>query len=156
RALGRTRADQRMELVDEEDDRALRRLDLLEHGLEAVLELTAVLRPCDHRAEVEREQALVAQALRHVTGRDALGDALDDRGLADAGLTDQHRIVLRPAAEHLDDAPDLLVTPDDRVDLSGARVGGEIAGVLLERLILPLGLGVGDALAAAPLFDGLR
>ena len=37
---------------------------------------------------------LVAQALRHVAGDDALGQALDDRGLADAGLADQHRVVL--------------------------------------------------------------
>ena len=38
-------------------------------------------------------------------------------GLADAGLADEHRVVLGPAAEHLDDPADLAVPPDDRVDL---------------------------------------
>ena len=54
RAFGRARADERVQLVDEEDDLALALLDLLEHRLQAVLELAAVLRAGDHRAEVER------------------------------------------------------------------------------------------------------
>ena len=44
--------------------RTLRGFDLLEHGLEPVLELAAVLGARDQRAEVEREQALVAQSCR--------------------------------------------------------------------------------------------
>ena len=58
RALGRAGADQRVQLVDEQDDAARRRLDLLEHGLEAVLELAAVLRARDQRAQVERQDRL--------------------------------------------------------------------------------------------------
>jgi uncharacterized protein YjiS (DUF1127 family) len=49
------------------------------------------------------------------------GRALDDRGLADAGLADQHRVVLGAAREHLDDAADLLVAADDRIELALAR-----------------------------------
>ena len=44
-----------------------------------------------------------------------------DRGLADAGLADQHRIVLGPAGEHLDRAADFLVAADHRVELAVAR-----------------------------------
>ena len=44
RALGGAGADDRVQLVDEEDDLAPRVLDLLEDGLEPVLELAAVLR----------------------------------------------------------------------------------------------------------------
>ena len=73
-------------------------LDLLEDGLEPLLELAAVLRAGDHRAEVEGDEALAAQRLGHVAVDDALGQALDDRGLADAGLADEHRVVLRAAA----------------------------------------------------------
>ena len=50
RALRAAGADQRVQLVDEQDDAAGRRLDLLEHGLEAVLELAAVLAARDQRA----------------------------------------------------------------------------------------------------------
>ena len=121
RALGRARADDRVELVDEEDDLALGRGDLLEHRLEALLELAAVLRAGDERADVERPDALALQALRHVARDDPLGEAFHDRGLPDAGLADQHRVVLRATREHLDRAADLLVTPDHRVELSRTR-----------------------------------
>ena len=72
--------------------------DLLDDLLEALLELAAVLGAGDQRADVERHEALVEQGLRHVAGDDALGQALDDGRLADAGLADQHRVVLGPAA----------------------------------------------------------
>ena len=96
--------------------------DLLEHGLQAVLELAAVLRAGDQRADVERDHAAVAQRLGHVAGDDPLGEALDDRGLADAGLADQHGVVLGAPREHLDHAADLLVAADHRVEL--ALLGG--------------------------------
>ena len=88
--------------------------------------------------------------LGHVAGDDALGEALDDGGLADAGVADQHGVVLRAAAEHLDDAADLVVAADHGVDLAGlgARGRGRRAN-LRERAVAVLGVLVGDALAAA-------
>ena len=56
RALGRARADDRVQLVDEHDDLPLGVGDLLQHRLQPVLELAAVLRAGDHRADVERDQ----------------------------------------------------------------------------------------------------
>ena len=151
RALGRAGADDGVHLVDEGDDLALGVGDLLEHGLEPLLELAAVLGAGDHRAEVERDEPLVLQALGHVALDDAPGEALDDGGLADAGLADEHRVVLGAARQHLDDAADLLVAPDDRVELAGAGGLGEVAAVLLEGLVLLLGVLAGDAVAAAHL-----
>ena len=94
RALRRAGADDRVQLVDEEDDAAVGRGDLLEHGLEALLELAAVLRAGQQRAQVERPDAAPLEALGHVARDDALGEALDDRGLADARLADQDGVVL--------------------------------------------------------------
>src|SRR5439155_3160741 len=71
RALRGTRADEIVELVDEQDDVAALG-DLLHHLLEALLELAAVLRARDQRGEVERVDLLVLQQLRHVAVRDAL------------------------------------------------------------------------------------
>ena len=94
-----TRPDDRVQLVDEQHDLAVRVLDLLEDGLEALLELAAVLGAGDQRTEVERDHALVLE-LGHVAAHDALGEALGDGRLADAGLTDEHRVVLRAPAEN--------------------------------------------------------
>ena len=82
---------------------------VVEHRLQPFLELAAELGAGDQRAHVEAEQALAAQAFGHVVVDDALGQSLDDRGLADAGFADQHRVVLGPALQHLDAAADLLV-----------------------------------------------
>ena len=141
RALGAARADQRVQLVDEQDDAAGGRLDLLEDGLEAVLELAAELGAGDERAEIERQDLLVLERLGDVAGGDALRDPLDDGGLADARIADQHRVVLGAAREDLHRAADLLVAADDRVELAVAGQLGQVARVLGQRLVLPLGLG---------------
>ena len=123
-ALGRTGADDRVQLVDEQDDAAVGRGDLLEHGLEALLELAAVLRAGQQGAQVERPDAAPLEALGDVARDDALGEALDDRRLADAGLADQHRVVLGAPRQHLHRAPDLVVAPDHGIELAalGDRV----------------------------------
>ena len=61
---------------------------------------------------------LSLQAFRHVAVDDAQRQALDDRRLADAGLADQHRIVLGAARQHLDGAADFLVAADHRIELA--------------------------------------
>jgi len=143
-----------VQLVDEDDDVA-RLGDLLQDRLEALLELAAVLGPGEQRRHVERERTLPAQRFGDLAVDDALREALDDRGLADPRLADQDRVVLRAALEDLDDAPDLVVPADDRVELALAGALGEVERVLLERLALALGFGVGDGLAAAHRLDCL-
>src|SRR6185369_11972918 len=58
---------------------------------------------------------------------------LDDGGLADARLTQQHRVVLGPAGEDLHDPLDLGFTPDDRVELALLGEAGEFATELVEQ-----------------------
>src|SRR5205823_5716522 len=124
-----------VQLVDEADDLSLGLLDLLEDRLQPLLELAAVLRTGDHGTEVECHHSLILQTFGDVAAYDSLGEPFDDGGLADARLADQHRIVLGAPAEHLDDAPDLVVASDDRVELAAPRQVGEIAAVALEGLV---------------------
>jgi hypothetical protein len=117
-------------------------LDLVEDRLEPLLELAPVLGPGHHRRQVEGHDPLGLEALGHVAVGDAPGQALDDGGLADAGLADQHRVVLGPAGEHLDHPPDLVVPSDHRVELALTGHLGEVPPVLLE--------GVEGGLGVAP------
>jgi hypothetical protein len=73
------------------------------------------------------------ERLGHVALGDPAREALDDRGLADAGLADQDGVVLAPAREDLDGLLDLVGAPDDRVDPPGRRVGGQVTAELVER-----------------------
>ena len=61
RALGPTRADQRMQLVDEDDVAALGRRDFLENGFQPLLEFAAVLGARDQRPDIQRDQVLVLE-----------------------------------------------------------------------------------------------
>ena len=115
--------------------------DLLEHGLEPLLELAAVLRAGDHRRKVEGDEAAALERVGYVARDDALGQALDDGGLADAGFADQHRVVLGPPLQHLDGPADLVVAADHRVELAAASALGEIESLLLPDGLAALGLG---------------
>ncbi len=151
RALRGPSADDRVQLVDEENDLAGRGLDLAEHGLQPLLELAAVLRAREERTEVERPHALALEALGDVAVHDALRETLDDRGLAGSGLADEDGVVLGAPREHLHDAADLLVAADDRVELAGLGRVRQIAAEFLERLVGALGVLGRDALRAAHL-----
>ena len=154
-ALGGTSAHDGVELIDEQDDLAFGLLYLLEHSLQAVLELAAVLSAGDQRAHVELDKVAVAQGTRHVAGHDTLGDALDDSRLADARLANEHGVVLGAAGQDLDGTANLVGTTDDRIELAGAGQVTDIAAVLLQRLKLGLVLGRRHAVIATQLFVDL-
>ena len=59
--------------------------NLLEHPLQAFLEVTAVPAAGHHEDQVQRVELLVLQRLRPFAVHDGLREALDDGGLADAG-----------------------------------------------------------------------
>jgi hypothetical protein len=76
------------------------------------------LRPGDYSREIERQNPLAAQGLGHLVVDYPLGYALDDGGLADAGIPDEDGVVLGPPGEDLDGRLYLVLAPDDRVQLS--------------------------------------
>src|SRR5690348_10818943 len=81
RTLRRAGSDHRVQLVDEQQDPALTGLDLLQHRLQPLLELAAVLGARDQRAHVEGEDRPVLQPLGDIAADDPLREPLDDRGL---------------------------------------------------------------------------
>jgi hypothetical protein len=149
RAFGCACADQSVQLVDEEDDLAVGVFDLLEEGLEAVFEFAAIFCACDHAGEVEGDDTLVFEYLGDIAEDDAAGEAFDDGGLAYAGFTDEDGVVLGAAGEDLDDAANLLIAADDRIELAASREFGEVFAVLFQGLEFGFGVLVGDALRAA-------
>src|SRR6185437_7744623 len=131
RAFRRARTDERVDLVDEQDDVAAR-ADLLEYLLQALLEVTAVARARDERAEVERVQLLVLDRLGHLALHDLLREPLDHRGLADARRADEDRVVLGAPRKHLHDPLDFLLAADHRVELALAGALGQVTAELVE------------------------
>ena len=122
-AGGRAGADRGMDFVDEED-RLRPGGERLDDRLEALLEIAAEARAGQQRAGVEREDLGVLQRVLHVVGEQPRGEAFGHRRLADAGLADEHRVVLAAPAEHFDRALQLVGAADQRIEQAAcARVG---------------------------------
>src|SRR5580700_2406649 len=149
-------ADEGVQLIDKEDDLAVGLFDFLQDGLEAVFKFAAIFGSGEHGAEVEGDDALVAENVGDVAVDDAAREALDDGGFADAGLANEDGVVLGAAREDLNDAANFFVAADDGVELAAAGEFGEIFGVFFERLKFRFGILIGDALAAAHGGDALK
>ena len=150
RALARrTSTNDGVELVNKRDDLPVGLLNLVQHRLQALLELATVLRARNHRPEVQGDQRLTLQRLWDVARHDAPCKALDDRRLTDARLTNQHRIILRTTGKHLHHASNLRIATNDRVNLALARTRRQVRRILLQRLELILRRLSGDLLIAA-------
>ena len=132
RAFGGAGADDRVHLIDEQDD-ILGPLDFVHDALDALFKLTAVLRTSDHQGEVEGDDLTVEKDFRDDARSDLLSQAFDDGGLAHAGFTDEDRIILRAAAENLHHAADLLFSSDNRIEFARLGEFSEIATVGLQQ-----------------------
>jgi len=97
RPLGGAGTHDRVQLVDEQDDLALRVGNLFENSLQPFLEFAAIFGAGDERAHVERDDAFVLQPFGYVAAVDAAGEPFDDRRLTDARFADQDGVVLGPA-----------------------------------------------------------
>ena len=132
-ARGGPGADYGVNLVDEQDGIApfAQRAD---HPLEALLEVAAELGAGEQGAEIEADDAGVAECRRDRALGDAQRDPFHDGGLADAGVADQHGAVLVAPAQDLQGTVDLIFAPDQGIDgaVGGAR--GEIGSVALQQL----------------------
>ena len=132
-ALGRTGTDDGVHLVDKQDD-VVGFGRLLDHVLEALLKLTAILGARDKTRQVERPDVLVHKVLGHVAGSDLLRQALDDGRLAHTGVTQDKRVVLGAARKDLHHALDFLFATDHGVELAVACFLRKVGGELLERI----------------------
>ena len=107
--------------------------DLVDDPAQPLFEVPAVACAGDDPGELELDDPLAGQRLRDFLVDDALGDALHDGGLADAGLADQYRIVLAAPGQHLDGLLDLIVPADDRVHPPFPGHRGQVAAELVQR-----------------------
>ena len=86
---------------------------------------------------------------RHISGDNALREAFDDGGLADAGFADEHGIIFGAPRKHLDHTADFFIASDDRIELAATRLFRQVASIALQRLILRFRILVGNFLRSA-------
>ena len=137
RALRRPRAHDRMQLIDEQHDVAVRMPHLVQHVLQTLLKLATELRARHQRPHIQRMNTRLAQPLRHVSRDDSLRQPLSDGRLANARLADDHRIVLGAARQDLHHALNLHLPTDNRIQLAILGQLRQIDGVLVQCSVRP-------------------
>jgi len=115
-----------------EDDRAAG-FQLINNTLEALLKLPTIHRASHKGAHIQLEHLFLQQKRRHVAFDDALSQTFHDGGLTHTRLADQSGIILCAARQNLDNAFDLFLTPDNRIELAGFRQGGQVCGELIHQ-----------------------
>ena len=146
---GAARADQRVHLVDKQDDVA-HLLHAGQHLLDALLKLAAVLAARNHLRHVQCADLGVSEHRRHIAPGNPRGQPLRQRGFAHARLADEQRIVLRLLAQHADHGVYLGPSADERLQFAVGSCAREVARVLIKQLLL------GHALLPLPLLRLLR
>ena len=139
-AFGLARAYDGVQLIDEEDDLALRLLDFVQHRFQPFLKFAAVFRTGNERAHIEGEDRLVLQTVRNIAAHDPLCQTFRDCRFADTGFADEHRVVLRFTRQDPNHAADLGVTTDHRIQLLLSGAFYKIAAVFLEHIVGILGI----------------
>ena len=149
RAVGLAGADDRMQLINEKQNLAVASLDVLEDSLETLLEFAAVLGARDQGSHIQGKDLFIFEPVRHIAPGDPLGKPLHDGGLADAGLTDQDRVVLGLSGKNSDHIADLRVPADDWIHLLRFCLGDELFAVFFKRFVSGFGIIAGHTLVAA-------
>ena len=124
-----------MDLVDDKDH-VPGLADLLDEALHAAFKLAAELCARHQGRQVQQIDLLVPQLEGHIAGHDALGQALGDGGFAHARLADEAGVVLLAAVQDLHHALDLLLPPNDGVQLAVAGALAQIDAVIVQKLAL--------------------
>mmetsp|Transcript_51043 Transcript_51043/g.163314 ORF Transcript_51043/g.163314 Transcript_51043/m.163314 type:complete len:271 (+) Transcript_51043:497-1309(+) len=150
-ALGGARADQEVELVDEQHHLPVGGLHLPEHALQPLLKCPPEVRARHQAPQVEGHHTKAPKRTRRAIGGKKRRDPLGHGGLAHPRLSDEERVVLGPAQEHLQGALYDPLTADHRVQAPLLGFYAQVdavpskkrAALLLAPCVLPRGLAEG-------------
>jgi hypothetical protein len=96
RAFCCTRANKRVNLVNEQDDVATS-FDFFEHFLQTLFEVSAITTTCNKCTEVKCVELLAGESLWHVVANDLLCKTFNDCSFTNTWLADENRIVFGAA-----------------------------------------------------------
>ena len=86
-------ADQGMYLVNKENDLAVGFFNFLQDGFQPFFKFSAIFRPRNERAHIEREQFFIPHRFRHIARDNADRKPFGNSGFPDAWFTDEDGII---------------------------------------------------------------
>ena len=110
--------DHRVQFINKQHHSRFRITDLLQHLTQALLKLTTELGTGDQRPRIEGHKPQTLKRFRHLTSHHALSQQFGNRRFSHTRSTDQHRVVLAAARQHLDQAADLGIPAHHWIQLA--------------------------------------
>ena len=86
-------AHNQVQLINKEDNSSVALAHFLQNSLQTLLKLSSVLGARHKGSHVQGKNRLVTENLRHILGNNTLRKSFHHGSFADAGLTDQNRVV---------------------------------------------------------------
>ena len=143
-----------MDFVDKEENLPRAFLNRFDDLLNPLFKLSFEFGPRQERTNRKTNDLFVLEGSRDIVFGDALGQAFDDCGFADAGFADEDGVVFSTAQKNLDGTANFVVSPDNRIEFTGFGEGGVVDSVLREHFeILVVGLLLDAAAGAVFLKD---
>ena len=155
RPLRRPRPDNLVYLVYEQDDLPPCLTDFVHYRLQPLFEFAPELAPRHHRPHVQRYHLPPLHRVRYVARDNSLGQSLGYGRLPHTGLTYDHRVVLRPPRQDLNNPPYLLFPTDHRVQLPPFRQFRQVGTVFLQGLVPAFRPGIGHPVCTPDLLQRL-
>jgi hypothetical protein len=107
-----------VDLINEEDDLSIGALYFFDDGLDPFFKFAFELGSCNQGGDIKDIDLLGEQIFGHVLLDDPPGYPFDDGCFSYTGITDEDGVVLFAAGEDVQDAADLLIAADDRIEFA--------------------------------------
>ena len=117
-----------MNFIDEKN-RVRMVFQFVDHGLQPFFKVTAIACACQKRAHVERINGGFRQNLRRFALDNLFRQTFGNGGFANTRITDQERVVLAAAAQHLNAAFHLIMATYQRVNIAIMRLFVQINAI---------------------------
>ena len=148
-ALRLARANDGMQLINEQNNLSFAVLHILQHRFQTLLKFTPVFGTGNQRTHIQGKYLLILQSLRDIPPDYPLRQAFHHSCFTDAGFTDEHGVILRLSGQNTDDVAYLRISADHRIQLLVSGLLHQILAVFFQRVISGLRVIAGNSLIAA-------
>ena len=135
-ATALTSAHKCVNLIDEQDDFAIRRGDFVDYGFQSLFKFALIFSTCNQSTHVQRVNLFLTKILRHIASYDTLCKTFHNGGLTRTRLTYQYRVVLGSTAQDLKHTADFVVTADNRVEFALLCAFAKVDSIFLQSVVL--------------------
>ena len=153
RAIGLTRTDHGMELIDKKNDLPFKLGHLGQQCFHALFKFTTKLGACNQGRHIKRQQPLPFDPFRDFSVDNPKRKTLHNGGLANTRLANEHRVIFGSALKHLNGPSNFIIPANDRIQLALFGSLSKVNRVFLERSTLLFDVGIIHFLASTHFFN---